>query len=190
MVSRALARRYAQAAMQIAGERNEVETWRQELGRAAQVLADPDLLAALQHGRVPLEQRLELARRTVLGLSPLVMNLVLLLVARGRVGVAGAIAEEFGAMADERSGVAMADVVTATPLEDEPLRQQVAEWLRGISGRRVTLRTAVDPGVVGGVVARIGDRLVDASIRTRLEVMRRALAGGGAVESMGPEVKV
>ncbi len=80
VVSRALARRYARAAMQIASEANEVERWREELGQAFRVLADADLVAALQQRRAPLERRLELARQTVLGLSPLVMNLVLLLV--------------------------------------------------------------------------------------------------------------
>ncbi len=190
MVSRALARRYARAAMQIAVEANEVERWREELGRAARVLADAGLLAALQQRRVPLERRLELARQTVLGLSPLVLNLVLLLVERHRVELMETVVEEFGMMADELAGVVVADVVTATPLEDQHLQQRVAAWLGGIVSRRVTLRTAVDPQVVGGLVARVGDRLVDASIRTRLEVMRRALSGGGSVESMGPEVTV
>jgi len=190
VVSRALARRYARAAMQIAVEANEVERWREELGRAARVLADAGLLAALQQRRVPLERRLELARQTVLGLSPLVLNLVLLLVERHRVELMETVVEEFGMMADELAGVVVADVVTATPLEDQHLQQRVAAWLGGIVSRRVTLRTAVDPQVVGGLVARVGDRLVDASIRTRLEVMRRALSGGGSVESMGPEVTV
>jgi len=82
----------------------------------------------------------------------------------------------FNEMADERRGIARADVVTAVPLDDAQ-RNQVAAGLAKLMGRSEVMMTeSVDSEIIGGVVARVGDRLIDGSTRTQLRAMRDSLA--------------
>ncbi|MHB8377115.1 MAG: F0F1 ATP synthase subunit delta, partial [Dehalococcoidia bacterium] len=82
----------------------------------------------------------------------------------------------FGEQVDERRGIAHALVTTAVPLSDDE-RGAVAARLSAITGKTVDVVPVVDPAIIGGVVARIGDQLIDGSTRTRLKALRRSLEG-------------
>ena len=100
----------------------------------------------------------------------------LLLVSNGDVELTPAIADSFQRLADEHLGIGRAEVVTAVPLEDAQ-RDRLRERLANITGlTRIELSERVDSEVMGGIVARVGDRLIDGSARTRLRSMRNALA--------------
>jgi F-type H+-transporting ATPase subunit delta len=111
-----------------------------------------------------------------LAVSPLVMNLAKLLVAKGRSGDARAVALAFGRMADASEGIAHAQLTTAVQLGPEQLSAIEAQLSTsmGVSVRAVS---TVDPAILGGLVVRVGDRLVDGSVRTRLKRLRRELQG-------------
>ena len=166
-------KRYAQAAFAIAEEAGTVVQWRSDLADIATVLAESEIAPVLADGRIPLQRRLELVERT-LDIQPAALNLAKLLVQKGRSTDADAVAAAFNAMADEAEGVVDAHVTTAVDLTEEQLRAIEAK-LSATTGKRVRASAAIDPSV--GMVVRIGDRVVDGSVRTRLKRLRRELGG-------------
>lgn len=169
------AKRYAQAAFGIASDANAIPQWRSELNDVATVLAESGLAPVLADTKLPLERRLSLVDRA-LDVSPLAMNFAKLLVSKGRSTEARAVAEAFDRMADEREGIAHASVTTAVELSPDQLNAISARLSQSL-GRQVRARAVVDPSIIGGLVVRVGDKLVDGSIRTRLKRLRRELEG-------------
>ncbi|MFQ5880456.1 MAG: ATP synthase F1 subunit delta [Dehalococcoidia bacterium] len=172
------AKRYARAAFAIALAGDGLEGWAADLGLMAAVMGDPQGAAVLESVRLPQPAKYRLLEQALAGIDPLAMNLAKLLVARGRSGLAGQILEEYRALVDEHRGLAHAVVTTAVPLGDAE-REAIAQRLGQLTGRQVTVATRVNPGIIGGLVARIGDTLIDGSVRTRLLALRRSLAGRG-----------
>jgi F-type H+-transporting ATPase subunit delta len=169
------AKRYAQAAFGIALESGTIASWRADLGDIAAVLAESNAAGVFGDGRIPLGQRLAMVERA-LDVQPLALNLAKLLVSKGRSADARAVAEAFGRMADEQEGIVHASITAAVDLSP----QQVAgieQRLSSSLGKKVQVTSAVDPGIVGGLVVRVGDRMVDGSVRTRLKRLRRELEG-------------
>lgn len=169
------ARRYAQAAFGIARDAGSIATWREELNDVASVLAESGLAPVLSDTRVPVDQRVAMVERA-LDVSPMVLNLAKLLVSKGRTGEARAVADAFGRLADDHQGIAHAEVTTAVELAPAQL-EAIAQQLGRALGKQVRAVGTVDPAIVGGVVVRFGDKLVDGSVRTRLKRLRRELEG-------------
>ena len=174
MASRASARRHAQAVFQIALERDELEKWRGELRDISDVLTDPELLKVLESPKVSLKEKMGLVESCLPGIGDLALNLAYLLVARGRLGIIEEVASEYERLVGVHQGVEQAEVVTAIPLTAEE-EDRLAEQIGSLTGNKVLVKTNVDTGIIGGFTARIGDRLIDGSIRSRVEALRRSL---------------
>jgi F-type H+-transporting ATPase subunit delta len=170
-------RRYADAAFEIGLRDGTVDVWRRELDDAAATAVDDSLMGALANPAMPLDQRLDAAQRVFANLSQPVRNLILLLVRRGRIEQLPRVAAEFARLDDQRNGLTHATATSAVPLADDEVRA-VAARLESLTGGRVELDTNVDPGILGGIIVRIGDRLIDGSVRGRLERLRGRLAAG------------
>ncbi|MGB4861102.1 MAG: F0F1 ATP synthase subunit delta [Tepidiformaceae bacterium] len=175
MAEVAAAKRYAQAAFDIARDNGTVATWRTELADVASVLSDSELAPVLADGKLPVESRIAMLER-VLRVSPLVMNLAKLLVQKGRSLDARWVASAFERMADDHEGLAHAQVTTAVELSGAQL-DDIATRLSTSLGKEVRATGLVDPSIVGGVVIKVGDKLVDGSVKTRLRRLRRELEG-------------
>jgi F-type H+-transporting ATPase subunit delta len=176
MIRDTVAKRYAQAAFEIARGRDSLEEWATDLALVAQVMADPQAAAVLSSTKVALADRYRLLEAILPKIDPLVMNLARLLVAKGRVGVASQVAEAYRDLVDEHSGVAHATVVTAVPLDDGE-RRAVEDRLSQVTGKKVVAHLEVETAIVGGLVARVGDRLIDGSTRSKLLALKGALRG-------------
>jgi F-type H+-transporting ATPase subunit delta len=176
MIRDTAAKRYAQAAFEIARGRNSLQEWATDLALVAVVMGDPQAAAVLSSTKQALADRYRLLEATLEGIDPLVMNLARLLVAKGRVGIASQVAEAYRDLVDEHSGVAHATVLTAVPLADAEQRA-VEERLSQITGKKVIAHLEVEPAIVGGLVARIGDRLIDGSTRSKLLALKGTLQG-------------
>jgi F-type H+-transporting ATPase subunit delta len=174
------ARRYADAAFEIAQRDGTVETWRDETAGAAAALGEERLARALRNPALPLAARAELVRSALgTSINRPVMNLVLLLLQRGRIDLLPRVAQEFARLDDLRLGVVHATATSAAPLQPDEVRAMTA-GLEGLTGGRVELTTNVDPSLLGGVVVRLGDRLIDGSVRGRLQRLRSQLASGAS----------
>lgn len=173
------ARRYAQALFEIALEREAVDQWARELGRVADVMADPTaarLLSSPARGVHTKRRAIDVAAGP---LSREVGRLIDLLLERKRANLFPALAESFADRVREHRGILRAEVTSAVPLS-EAERELLAARLGKHFGQAVELHARVDPGILGGVIARVGDRLLEGSIRGRLERLREQLVQGGA----------
>jgi F-type H+-transporting ATPase subunit delta len=175
MADVAAARRYAQAAFDLARARGEIDAWRREIRDVAATLSEPQLARLFGDPKVPLAQKFATLER-VLTVSPLVLNLAKLLVRKGRSGYAPAVAEAFDRIADDFEGIAYAQVTTAIALPPDVLAA-IEQELSDQFGKKIVATARVDPGVIGGAIIRVGDRLIDGSVRTRLKQLRRQLEG-------------
>jgi F-type H+-transporting ATPase subunit delta len=170
-------RRYADAAFEIALRDKTVETWRKELEAAAETLTAGELESVLANPAIPLEERLSVAEQVFAKLSGPVRNLILLLIRRRRIEQLPRVAAEFARLDDKRNGLTHATATSAAPLGADEIRAITAR-LEELTGGKIALETAVDPSLLGGVVVRVGDRLLDGSVRGRLERLRNQLASG------------
>ena len=173
------ARRYAEAAFEVALAADQLERWRDDLVLAAGIIGRPDVLPVIDSPAIALAQR-QAAVAGLLGarIQPEALRLVNLLVGRGRTAQIGLVAEEFARRLNTQRGVVLATVTSAVPLtadETAAIRARVEE----IAAATVELRTEVDPALIGGLTLQVRDQLIDASIRGRLERLRDQLHAGG-----------
>lgn len=172
------ARRYAEAAFEIALRDDTLAAWRRELDAAAEMSADPQLERLLDNPAIPLQARIQLLGKTIgSSVSRPVLNLLTLLVQRGRIEQLPRVAAEFRRLDDRRNGITNAMATSASALEPDEIKA-LTDRLVEMTGGRVNLDVQVDPGLLGGVVVRVGDRLIDGSVRGRLERLRSQLVSG------------
>ena len=171
------ARRYAEAAYEVARRDDTVATWRAELEAVAAVVADPRVGRALADPSIPLEARRAIVDSLEARIGRPVRNLVKLLVLRDRIHELPRVAAEFARLDDARQGITHATVTSTAPLAADELAAITAR-LETLTGARVALDATVDPALLGGLVVRIGDQLIDASVRSRLERLRNQVLSG------------
>ena len=170
------AKRYAQAAFDIAREQQALDAWERDLGRAVGVLQNREVAEFFDSPAIPEDAKQQAITQLLPGEAErYVRNLLLLLLERRRLAQLPQVAEVFRELVLRERGIAIADVTTAvdlTPQESE----QVRERLRNLVGKAVEMRTHVDPGIIGGIVVRVGDDLIDGSVRTQLKDLRQRMA--------------
>lgn len=174
MPRRPTAKRYAIAAFGIARESAQLEKWATDLRQAQETLQDEAVLAYLELPKVALERKMEGLQAALDGVHPMVLNLLVLLTSRSSLQLLPAIVAEYQRLMDDHYNRERAEVVTAIPLE-APQRERVTRRLSQLLEKEVVLTTRVNPGVLGGMVARVGDRMIDASLRGRLLALRKSL---------------
>ncbi len=168
------ARRYAEAAFEIGRDDRTLEAWERDLSRLRAVLANDDVRALAEHPAVAYADKEAVLRRVAGDVSAEAMNLVLLMIRRGRPGAIEKMVERFGELVRRERGVALAEVRTALPLDDEQ-RTALTERLHELTDQQIEINEVVDESLIGGITVRIGDQLYDASVRTRLERLRARL---------------
>jgi len=171
-------KRYAQAAFELAVERNELQIWQESLRRISEITADTKLVAWLESPKIPFDVKKGVLQQRLGELNPLALNLACLLVSKGRLRIAGDILQQYDRLVDAYHGIEHAQIVTALPLEEED-KQRLSRQLGEMMGRKIVIDAQVDPSVVGGFIAKIGDTLIDASTRNRLETLRKSLVEAG-----------
>lgn len=175
MPSGVAARRYAQAVFEMADQAGTLDRWERDLRRLADAFGDPAVAAFFASPKAPSEQKHTLARN-LLGpeAEPLVLNLAGLLIERGRVALLPQLYAAFEELLLARRGIALGDVTTAIPLNDEE-RAAVRQRLKALLGKEVQVRAHVDPEIIGGIIVRVGDQLIDGSVISRLRALRERL---------------
>jgi F-type H+-transporting ATPase subunit delta len=172
------ARRYAEAAFEVALRDDTVDAWREELDAAAAIAADDEVGRMLANPAVPLETRTAMAA-TIFGavVGQPVLNLIGLMLRRGRIYELSRVAAEFRRLDNVRQGITLATATSAAPLSQDEVRAVTAR-MEQLTGGRIELDVQVDPSLLGGLVVRVGDRLIDGSVRGRLERLRNQLVSG------------
>ena len=171
-------RRYAEAAFEVATRDGTLDRWRADLDSAASIAGDQRSLDVLANPAIPIERRaIALDQLLVDQVSEQAANLVRLLLRRGRIEDLPRVAAEYRRLDDRRQGITHATATSASELTQDEIRELTAR-LEQSTGGRIALDVEVDPSLLGGLVVRVGDRLIDGSVRGRLERLRNQLISG------------
>jgi F-type H+-transporting ATPase subunit delta len=169
------ARRYADAAFQMAREERALDRWERELSLLRDLLRDPQLKAVADHPAIPYaakERIIRAAAEKEIAREPL--ELVLLMIRRGRPRGIEPMVDRFDELLRRARGISKAEIRSALPLEDGE-RSSIVTRLGELTGDKIQTSEEVDESLIGGVAVRIGDTLYDASVRSRLERLRARL---------------
>ena len=167
---------YAEALIGIADAEGHVERIENELFRVARSFeSSEELRTALTDPAIPVERRIGIVEDLLAGKAlPLTMAIVSFIGAAGRARDLPAIADAYVALAAERRAEAVAEVRSAIPLDEEQQRR-LAEALGKATGKRISIKVIIDPSVLGGLVARVGDTVIDGSVRHRLDQLKESV---------------
>ena len=176
MIQDVAAKRYAEGAFLLAREEGTEQAWAEGLRAMAQLFADAGAQAVFNNTRIPMQRKAQMVETTLAGVDPLVLNLARLLLRRGRTSLGPQIAEAYQELLDEAQGISHATVTTAVPLTEDDLKA-IERRLSEMTGGQVIIETRVNESILGGLVVRIGDRLIDGSTMSRLQALKRQLAG-------------
>lgn len=179
--SQKIAKRYARALLEIGREDGQMDLYGEQLEQMAALLgASEELASALSNPIFKMEERIKLLDTFLekLGLSRIVANFFRLLLERGRIALAGQIARAYQMLLDEEKGITRAVVYTAAPLNTEELERLKQALEKVAAGRKVEVEVQEDSSLIGGVVARIGDLVLDGSVKTQLENLKETLRRG------------
>lgn len=183
MRSSAIARRYAKALILIGKEDGKAETYREELNSIIGLMDREPLLEQSVGNKLYNAK----GRRNVLSavlkkleLSRIMNSFVMLLFDKGRIKFLRDVSNYYNIFADELKGIIRADLISATELSSESF-EQIRNSLSKLTGKQVLLDTKLDASLIGGVITKIGDLVLDGSIKTQLQNMRESLKRGESV---------
>jgi len=168
-------RTYARALFEAAKEHGRLERVHQDMTDfVAAVVAVPELAALLENPEVDRAAKARVLEELLVDADELTRNFLLLLVEKGRVAEVREIARELDSLVAAEERRLEVELTTAIELSDDEARELVTQIERA-AGRKVEATRRVDPDLIGGIVLQIGSRRVDASVRGRLERLRREL---------------
>jgi F-type H+-transporting ATPase subunit delta len=173
-----LGRRYAAALLALAIEQNKTDRVLSDLRDFIQTWqSSRELRAAFENPNVGLEARRRILRElaTASNMDALLRDTLLLISDRGRIGHISEVYDAFAALAEARSGRVRAEIVSATELP-EAYYNELQKTLERVTGKQVVIAHRVDPTLLGGVVARVGDQVFDGSLSNRLNELRQELS--------------
>lgn len=168
------AKRYAQALFSLAATEGKQETWLGSLLGIEQQLSDPTAMLFFGEPRISSERKADAAARVAESADPLVRNFVGLLVQKQAVGSLAAIVREYVRILDESLGRVQATVTSAVEVSSAQ-RERLTDSLSAMLNKEVILDINEDPGIIGGILVRVGDQVIDGSVRARLEGLRNRL---------------
>ena len=183
MKNLAIARRYAKALLLIGKEDGQADSYRDELAAVAGLVEKEKTLdQALTNPLYDVEARRKVLQTVIqkLDLSKVMSSFLILLFDKRRIGFIGPINDFYQRMADELKNVARASLVSATELSTETV-DKIRNALSERTGKDIVLEVNQDPALIGGIVTRIGDLVLDGSIKTQLLNMRETLKRGERV---------
>ncbi|WP_372789157.1 ATP synthase F1 subunit delta [Paraconexibacter sp.] len=171
-----IARVYARSLFEVARSQGKTDIVREQLGQFSDaVSANRDLQVFLFSPYFSTEEKLDGMNRAVSDADPIVTNVLELLVEKHRMPALFRIRREFDSLWEDENKLLPVEITSAIALDDA-LVAQLSERIGAQTGRKVTLTATVDPDVIGGIVMRVGNNILDASIRTRLESLRKQVS--------------
>jgi len=184
MLKGAIARRYAGAIFDIGMKQNTLDRTLEDVQEIAKLFSIRKLAYLLREPNIPAERKETAIRQGLASkVLPTSLNLALLVVQRELVDLMPNIARELNQLVLNHKNEAKAEVTTATQL-DKTTQSQVQRALERMTGKKIMLETRVQPNILGGVVARVGDQVIDGSVERRLKLLQQQLLTGVSTASI------
>jgi len=176
MLNIQLASKYATAIFEIAKDEKNLDGYDKDLGKVrAEIFAIPEAVKFFQNPLVPQQAKKDLLRRAFdKEISETVMNFLMLLVDKKRIGVFNEIYDIFTSLKNKEQGILIADVTTAFPLTKKQ-QDALVKKLTTLTERKIKIRPHKDESILGGLILKIGDKLIDGSAAGRLRALQTAM---------------
>ncbi len=166
--------RFAEAAFAVARDANQLDAWLDALEQASSVIENAAAGTFLTSPVAPPERKRAVLAELLPNVPPTVHNFLAILTHRNQLELIPEIARVFRRLLNEYRGVEVATVTTAVPI-DQGEQALIASRLGRRLGKTIIIEPQVDPSILGGVIAQVGDDVIDGSVRGRLERLRRRL---------------
>jgi F-type H+-transporting ATPase subunit delta len=177
MLENEAAQKYAQALFELGQRDDKLDLFGEQLKAVASTFnSHAELRQLMFHPQVDATVKKETLQKIFQDLDKFMLNFLMLLVDRRRITGIGVIWDEFRNLVNEARDIEEAEVTTAVPLTNVA-QAQLQEKLAKVTGKNIVLHTKVNPSIVGGVIVRMGDRLIDGSVVRQLADIRRVLVG-------------
>ena len=171
------ATRHAQEVFKTALEKKELNKWQSDLRRIASLVRDATLLKVLENPNISFDDKAKVLSERLGDVNPQALELVAELVAKNQLAIIIDIADEYQWLVDNYRGIEgaeIAEITTAIELDDED-KLKLAQRITNLVGKPVVLQPKVDASILGGIIIRVGDRLIDGSVRSKLEALKREM---------------
>lgn len=169
-------KRYAQAIFQIAAEKKDFDKWQTDLKKIAGLITDQEYFMIIDNPIIAFELKAKLTEQKLGSINPLALNLAYLLVAKNKFKDAEQISKEYEHLLDEYYGIKRAEVMTAIELNESD-RKNVIARLEKIIGGKAAVEFTVNPAILGGIIARVNGSLIDGSMHSKLNALKKELSG-------------
>jgi F-type H+-transporting ATPase subunit delta len=171
-----IARVYARSLFEVAKEQDTLDEVREQLGEIADAVSgDRELQVFFFSPYFSTEEKKDGLRKVIDGADPAVLNFLELLVEKHRMPALFRIRRVYDELWEHENKLLPVEITSAVEL-DEEIAQRIGDQIGQQTGQRVELTKTVDPDIIGGLVLRVGNSILDASIRTRLETLRTNVA--------------
>jgi F-type H+-transporting ATPase subunit delta len=171
---------YARSLYEVAQEHDDTDTLREQLGQFADALSDNrDLSVFFFSPYFSTQEKKDGLERVVQDGDPTLINFLELLVEKHRMPVLFRIRRVFDRLWEQQHHILPVQIATAIKLDDDVV-SQLGDQIAKSTGQKVELTSSVEPEIIGGVVLRVGNSILDASIRNRLQNLRKHVARGSA----------
>ncbi len=173
-----LAQRYARALFSLGKEKGKNESYSKALGAIAELYKEESIENALINPLYPLDVRQKVMAKIAKSAKAdtILTSFLNLLVEKKRADILPDIAHEMQVMVDQEQNISHGSVVSAIKL-DKALKEKIQQALEKITGNKVMLEASVDPSIIGGVIAKVGDLVLDGSIKTQLNGLKESIKG-------------
>jgi ATP synthase F1 delta subunit len=173
-----IAQVYARSLFEVARDHGQIDEIREQLGEFADALdADRSLTTFFFSPYFSTEEKKEGLHKAIEGAEPIFLNFLELLLEKHRMPVIHRVRRDYDALWREENKLLPVQVTSAIDL-DEEIVKHLADRIAEQTDRKIELTTTVEPDILGGIVLRVGNSILDASIRSRLEQLRRQVARG------------
>lgn len=171
-----IGKRYAEALYEVALELDKLEQFKNEIKAISQVLqSEPKLKTILGHPKLSKDEKKDIINSIFKGrVSQEVINLCYIVIDKGREAYLTDISKEYIKLSNEKQGIVEAKAITAVPMKDEEMKKLENQLSKKLA-KKVLLSNEIDSTIIGGVLVKIGDKVIDASIKGRFEELYKDL---------------
>ncbi|MFA5032321.1 MAG: ATP synthase F1 subunit delta [bacterium] len=178
-------KRYAQAILQIAKEDNQIAEWQTALIKMAEALKDMDFTHILENPKLHFDKKKEFIDSRLKDLIPKSLNLLYLLTTKDKLKLIPYITNEYGQLRNAYEGIETATITTAIPFDDKE-KKDLTLNLEKSTGYKIVSDFKVASDIIGGIIIKIGNKLVDGSTKNKLNLLKEALLKQQNLPGDGP----
>jgi len=169
------ARTYALALFAVAQEKNKADALISDMDAVSHLELDKTVSAYLNNPAISFKEKEAVVSGKMAGIDSAVVNLVYMLLSSGRMNKLSAVIDEYKQMVDNSKGIERAEVITAVPLDDKA-RQKISGRLSDMLGKKVVIEPeSTDPELLGGIIVKVGGKMLDGSTRSALNVLKKEI---------------